>query len=67
MTTQQNTLTTPCNSATRLSNSERIAQWRDVAKRIGNAKLINTVDILEALYANEAARPPAPANKGGAQ
>jgi hypothetical protein len=54
----------------RPNNIERIAQWRDVATRIGNARLINTVDILEQLYANEAneaARPPAPTLKGGAQ
>ena len=53
MTTKQNTLTTPCNSATRPSNIERIAQWREIAERTGNAKLINTVDILEIRYANE--------------
>lgn len=54
----------------RPSNSERLTQWRAVAKRIGNARLINTVDILEQLYANdanEATRPPTPNLKGGAQ
>lgn len=62
----QNTLTSPP-TPQRPSNAERIAQWRAVAKRIGNARLINTVDILEQLYANEATRPPAPDLKGGAK
>lgn len=53
-------------AAQRPTNEQRIAQWREVAKRTGNAKLINTVDILETLYANNA-RPPVPAYKGGAQ
>lgn len=51
----------------RPSNAQRIAEWRAVAERTGNAKLVNTVDILETLYANEATRPPAPAPKGGAK
>jgi len=51
--------------AQRPSNSERLAQWRAVAERTRNAKLINTVDILETLYANEATRPPTPHLKGG--
>jgi len=65
--------TTSSPPAQRPSNAERLAQWRDVAKRIGNARLINTVDILETLYANDAYEanrpptPPAPANKGGAK
>lgn len=49
----------------RPSNIERLAQWRAVAERTRNAKLINTVDILETLYANEATRPPTPTLKGG--
>ena len=53
----------------RITNIERLAQWRAAAERTGNAKLINTVDILETLYANEALRPPAPhlKVKGGAK
>ena len=55
--------------AQRPSNSERLAQWRAAAERTGNANLINTVSILETLYANEATRPPTPhlKVKGGAK
>ena len=69
MTTQQNNLITPRNSATRPSNSERLAQWRAAAERCGNKRLLDTVSILETLYANEALRPPAPPLKvkGGAK
>ena len=49
----------------RITNSERLAQWRAAAERTGNKRLLNTVDILETLYANEALRPPTPALKGG--
>ena len=65
MTTQQNNLITPRNSATRPSNAQRLAQWRAAAERTGNQRLLDTVDILEALYANESTRPPTPTLKGG--
>ena len=60
----QNQTPTP---AQRPSNAQRIAQWRAAAERTGNKRLLNTVDILETLYANEALRPPAPHLKGGAK
>jgi hypothetical protein len=62
----QHPQTTPTPTpAQRPSNSKRLAQWRAAAERSGNAKLINTVEILEALYANESTRPPMPHLKGG--
>ena len=54
---------TPPPPAQRPSNSERLAQWRAAAERTGNANLINTVSILETLYANEATQPPMPPAK----
>ena len=56
---------TPPPPAQRPNNAQRLAQWRAAAERSGNAKLINTVEILEALYANESTRPPMPHLKGG--
>ena len=52
-------------TAQRPSNSERLAQWRAAAERTGNQRLLDAVDILETLYANESTRPPAPHLKGG--
>ena len=59
--TQNQTPTAP----QRITNSERLAQWRAAAERTGNQRLLNTVDILETLYANESTRPPTPTLKGG--
>jgi hypothetical protein len=58
---------TPPPPPQRLTNAQRLTQWREIAERTGNAKLINTVDILEIRYANDATRPPVPASKGGAK
>ena len=49
----------------RPSNAQRLAQWRAAAERTGNQRLLDTVDILEALYANESTRPPTPTLQGG--
>lgn len=62
---QQTPTPTPPTPPQRPSNSERLAQWRAAAERTGNQRLLDTVDILEALYANESTRPPAPHLKGG--
>ncbi len=56
---------TPPPTAQRPSNIERLAQWRAAAERTGNKRLLNTVDILETLYANESTRPPTPTLKVG--
>ena len=58
------------NDATRPSNIEHLTQWRAVAERTSNQRLLNTINLLEIQYANEATQPPmSPAKpaKGGAK
>lgn len=62
MTLKNNKEASP-NNATWPSNSKRLAQWRAVAERTGNQRLLDTINLLEIQYANEATQPPMPPAK----